>query len=85
MGIDAAVSARKASQSGVAGGQVSVMTAKGRAMRCVYFSLAISLVLVPACLAQKNVARGPVVHLMDGRVEGKMNGSIAVFEGIPFA
>ena len=54
-------------------------------MRPLCLSLAISLLLVPACRAQRQASGVPRVRLVSGQLEGKRIGGLAVFEGIPFA
>jgi para-nitrobenzyl esterase len=48
-------------------------------------AMALPLLLTSAAKPQSETPAGPLVHLSDGIVKGKMAGQTAIFQGIPFA
>ena len=54
-------------------------------MRFIHLALALTILLALAEKPQHAVANGPLVHLANGALTGKLEGTVAVFEGIPFA
>jgi para-nitrobenzyl esterase len=54
-------------------------------MRLVCLFLSLQLLLAAAEKPQHAVPSGPVVHLASGAIVGKLEGNVAVFQGVPFA
>jgi para-nitrobenzyl esterase len=54
-------------------------------VRLICLSLALPVLLAAAERPQHGLPKGPLVHLASGALTGKLEGNIAVFEGIPFA
>jgi len=54
-------------------------------LRCVAFLCAAPLLLAAKPAPSAHAPAGPLVQISDGALSGKMNGNIAVFQGIPFS
>ena len=54
-------------------------------MRLIVLCLALPMFLATAEKPHRAVSNGPLVHLANGSLRGKLQGNTAVFEGIPFA
>ena len=54
-------------------------------MRLIFLGLALPILLAVAEKPQPAPSSAPLVHLASGALTGKLEGAVAVFEGIPFA